>query len=551
MKTTVTATAALVAALSLPQLSLAERHTLTMNIQQVTSWVRNFNPYNETTRLRSTREFIYEPLAIYNVFEQGQPYYRLAVAEAYSDDLMTFTYDLREGVQWSDGRPFTAADVVFTFEMLKQNPALDTGAIWNRLEAVEAEGDHRVHFHLSEVNTGIHLRLVDVPVVPEHIWSSVSDPVSFTNDNPVGTGPFTEIERFTPQIYVQCANPSYWDAQAVQIDCLRFPQLATNDNTLAAAASGELDWFGSFIPDIDRTYVSRNPQHHKYWLPAGSMVAMIMNLETEHEGNREAFNDVNFRRAYSMAMDRAAQVNIAGYGYPTLNDYASGLGELYAAWADAELREQYLPFMSYDLDSARELLLNAGYQQNSNGFLSTPSGNSIEFDIIVPNGWTDWVNTVQIAAEGLQEIGINARVRTPEAAVWDQSLINGNYDSAINSWLPGATPHRMLDNAFHSRFKDNTRFAAARYHNDELDALLDQFFTITSLPEQQSIIHKIEAIIAEDMAYVPVFNNPMWYQYNDSRFVGWWSEDNPKGRPQPHAGNPERLLHLLDLSPRQ
>ena len=148
--------------------------------------------------------------------------------------------------------------------------------------------DHTVRFDLKNVNTGIVYTLAQVYVVPEHVWSKVADPVTFTNaPNPVGTGPLTEIRRFTPQEYIQCRNPNYWDAAHLKVDCLRLPQIANNDQALAAAATGELDWFGSFLPDIEKTYVAKDPENHKYWFPAGSIVFFAMNFGQQERGQQD------------------------------------------------------------------------------------------------------------------------------------------------------------------------------------------------------------------------------------------------------------------------
>ena len=117
-------------------------------------------------------------------------------------------------------------------------------------------------------------KIVEMPIIAQHAWKDVADPVTFANETPVGTGPMTEITRFTPQIYEQCRNPHYWDAASLKVDCLRFPQIANNDQMLTAAASGELDWFASFLPDIDKTYVASDKDHHGYWFPPGSLVAV-------------------------------------------------------------------------------------------------------------------------------------------------------------------------------------------------------------------------------------------------------------------------------------
>jgi peptide/nickel transport system substrate-binding protein len=93
------------------------------------------------------------------------------------------------------------------------------------------------------------------------------------------------------------------------------------------------------------------------------------------------------------------------------------------------------------------------------------------------------------------------------------------------------------------------RFAAARYVNPELDAALDAFNATTDADAQREAMTKILALIAADMPLINVFNNPLWYEYNTTRFTGFFNADNPVARPVVYAGVPERLLHLLALSP--
>ncbi|RED53756.1 ABC transporter substrate-binding protein [Aestuariispira insulae] len=525
--------------------------TLTAVAQLTQSFVRNFNPFNETTRLHSTRHFIYEPLAIFNEMKDGQPEFRLAESFQYSDDLSSVTFKLREGVKWSDGEDFNADDVLYTFRLVRENKALDLRSIWEVISEVRKIDDHTVEFTLAAPDTTAAIELVRVYIVPEHVWSKVDDPVSFANENPVGTGPMTQVDRFTEQVYVQCANPHYWDKANLEIDCMRFPQLATNDQLLAAAKKGDLDWFGAFIPDIEKTFVDADPAHHKYWFPAGPTVALNINFQSPNDNNRKAFSNVNFRRAVSMSMDRQAMVDIAGYGYPSPNEYASGVGRAFDSWASQDVEQKFGKFARYNPADARKLLAAGGFKDaDGDGFIDNPDGSPITFDIIVPNGWTDWVNTCQLAAEGLNAIGINAKISTPDASVWRQKLINGEYDIGINAYFAGVTPYRQFNTAFHSSYTGKSRFAATRFMNDSLDKALDQYKLTANRDEQRKALHQVQAIVAENQAYVPLFNNPTWYEYNSQRFDGWFSADNPAAKPEVFAGNPSRLLHLLSLKPR-
>lgn len=540
---------ALAAAVMVPATARAEA-VLTAFAQELTAWVENFNPYLNATVIPSAEDFIFEPLVVFNVLQGGKPEYRLAESFTYGDDLKSVTFKIRDGVKWSDGQPFTAKDVLFTFNLIKQHKQLDLRAIWGSINNVEIVDGNSVRIDFNQADAGLIYKIVGVYVVPEHIWSKVADPVTFTNPNPVGSGPMTEIRRFTPQEYVQCRNPNYWDADNLKVDCLRFPQIAGNDQALALAAKGELDWFGSFLPDIEKTYVAADPEHHGYWFPAGSPVAFTMNMQSTDAGNNKAFNDVNFRRAFSMAMDRQAMVDIAGYGYPTINEYPSGIGKAFHAWNNPEVDAKFGQFYKYNIEAAKQLLADSGYKDaDGDGFIDNPDGSKISFEVIVPNGWTDWVNTCQLAIEGLAELGIDARLATPEAPAWTDALRTGNYQVAINSFTTGVTPHFSIDLALHSRNIGQTRFAAAKYSNPDLDKLLDSFYTTADHEQQVQIMNQIQVEIAEDTPIVPVFNNPLWYEYNTKRFTGWYNADNPVARPVVYAGVPERLLHLLALRP--
>ena len=174
----------------------------------------------------------------------------------------------------------------------------------------------------------------------------------------------------------------------------------------------------------------------------------------------------------------------------------------------------------------------------------------ISFDILVPNGWTDWVNTVQLAVEGLSEIGVSAKVATPEEPVWQQRLTDADYDVAINSHFVGPNPFMHLNGVLHSRNQGKTRFAPTRYSNPELDKLLNSFYATADTREAGRVMSEIQMMVGADMPFVAVFNNPLWYQFNTKRFEGWFNADNPVANPVVHDNQPTRLLHLLALKPK-
>ena len=202
------------------------------------------------------------------------------------------------------------------------------------------------------------------------------------------------------------------------------------------------------------------------------------------------------------------------------------------SWNNPDADAKFGAFARHDLEAAKKALADAGYKDvDGDGFIETPDGQAIAFDILVPNGWTDWVNTVQLAVEGLGELGINAKVATPELPVWQERLTKGDFDVAIDSHFAGPDPFLQFNGVLHSRNQGKTRFAPTRYSNPELDALLDSFYATADGAKQKEIMNQIQMVIAADMPYVTVFNNPRWYQYNTKRFEGFFSAENPMAVP--------------------
>ena len=549
--------AAIVSALSLVSYSSVAADTtgmskLTIIPNHNASLIRNFNPY-AVSRLHTARDFIFEPLVIFNELKGNVPEYRLATGYELSEDLLSITFDLREGVKWSDGETFNADDVVFTFELVKGNPNIDDRGINSKIKSVEKLGPYQVRFHLNEVNTNISYEIVQVPIVPEHQWKGVEDPAAFMNPNPVGTGPFTELPQFTKTLFLQCRNPNYWDQANLDVDCLRVPQMNHNDQVLGELMNSSIDWAGSFVPDIDQTYMKAS-ENHGYWYPPAGTQAFVFNYASKDKVKHEVLNDIEFRRAFSMALDRQTLIDIANYGNAVLNDFASGLGYAFEAWSDKETHNKYKPFMTYSPENAKALLAKAGYKDLDNdGFVESPSGGKFELLIQSPQGWTDFNNTVMLAAEQLAEAGINVKARTPDFSIYNKGMISADYDIAYTNYFHGPTPHKYWDSGYHSRLQASEgmpRFAMHHWKNDKLDTLLDSFYRTADNQEQRKIAHSIQALIAKHQVTVPVLSGPNFYQYNTTRFTGWWNKENPKGRPMVWEGTPERLLHVLDLKPR-
>ncbi len=532
-----------------PAAAETETPNLKILVDSTTGWVRNFNPW-----IGGRGNWAYESLVIFDMLDSSKIHYWLATDFEMAEDLESIYVDLREGVKWSDGEDFTADDVIFTFEYAKKHPEIDMSGLGESVKSIEKLSDHAVRIHLTKQNAFAAYEILGdgLRIVPKHIWSEIEQPAQNANINPVGTGPFTEIQRFTPQVYIQCRNPHYWNDD-LSIDCLEFPQYSSNDAALEMLSNGEIDWAGVFIPDIEKTYVKNNP-HNKYWFPSGSAVRITMNYQTNNEGAKKAFANKSFRQAFNLAMDRDAMMMVGAYGYVEGGNPASALPSGLWSWRDETADSTWADSYQYDLARAKMLLKEAGFvDNNGNGSVDNIDGSDLHFRIQVPSGWTDWVNNAAIAVEGLREIGINATVITPEVNAYAQNWQTSNFDACFCAGADGASIWRYYDFAMHSRYANSGMWWSTSMHNyinPELDHLIDQLSLTLDPDAQREIVHKIENIYADDIVQVPLYNNGVWYLYNDSRFEGFASEEDPFIYPAPFEGM-NRIVHVMSLKPKQ
>lgn len=377
---------------------------VTVAEQQRQTWIRNFNflvPGN--TALWPSDNGIYEPLMIASrITGQITPW--LAESHTYSADNLGLTLTIRQNVLWSDGTPFAASDVAFTFNLLKGNAALSgAGAIRNILDnttSITAPDATTVVFAFTEVYSPGLYDIIAQNIVPEHIWSTVADPITFLNENPVGTGPFTEVSIFTSQYFELRRNPNYWQAEKILIEGLRFPIFGDNDTAQRSLVGGEVDWAGKFIPDIQSVYVAQDPTNFGYWFPpTGDTIHLYLNTTVA------PFDNVEVRKAFSMGIDRADIVSFAMYDYVGPAD-STGLSGGYPAWKN----DQYTtaPWMNFDAEAAAAAMDAAGLVLN--GDVRTFNGAPMEYELLVVAGWTDWNQSCQIMADNLGQLGITVTV---------------------------------------------------------------------------------------------------------------------------------------------
>lgn len=520
---------------------------LTCNNEQQATWIRNFNPLlSENASSRWPTNFgIYEPLFVWNTI-QGTTTPWLATEWTFSEDNLALTFTLQEGVTWSDGTPFTANDVAFTWNLLRDNEALPGNGARTalpRLASVEASDDLTVVFTFSEVFTIAQYEIGQQLIVPQHIFEAVEDPVTYANEEPVGTGPFTEVARFENQIFELHANPNYWQEGKPAIRGLRLPAYPSNDAIQLAALNGEVDWHANFIPDIEAVYVGEDPENHNYWFPpTGAVVHLYLNTTIA------PFDNPDVRKAISLALNRDQIVEIAMYGYTHPAD-ATGLSDAFEDWKV----EQALAadWVSYDPDRANEMLDTAGLMMDGD-VRKTADGTELAFELNVVSGWSDWVQSCDIMARNLEEVGIRATVQPYDQTTWQTRVQNGDFTMSIGWSSQGAT----IFNFYRGVMSTETVYPVGesgtenwhRFGSEEADTLIASFAATSDEAEQRDIASQLQVMYAEQAPAIPLFPGPQWGEFNSSRFEGFPSEEDPYALLSTYAN--ERGIVLTTITPK-
>ena len=524
-------TAAMTAALSAPAFAAGEHEqggSLTVPIITAT-FVEDFNPFSNA-QIDLVRGTMFEPLFVHNAMT-GDTNWRLAEGFEYSEDLMTWTVTMKEGLTWSDGEALDASDVAFSFNLGKDDATLDKSGKWadGLIKSVTAPDARTVVVEFNRPDATFDWYLEDVYIVPEHIWAGVEDKITFANANPVGSGPMTEVRTVRDNQIEICRNPNYYKAAEglPYLDCIKFRQYSDNSQIQPALMADEIDWGSNFIADIDKTYVAASPDTHGYWYPANDLINIYLNT-------REApFSDLAFRQAFSMALDRDTIVDLAAYGYPTPERHVTGIGEFFKVHFNDEVNAKYDYLAEYNPDAAMALLDEAGYVDvDGDGFRENPDGSPIDFDIHVVNGWTDWVQTVQMTTEYLAEIGIKANTRAVDWGVYDSALKEGTYQASINWSVTNSNdPILAYRNYFHPSREGQSWHTNHGKASAEMGALVDEYGQTSDEGRREEILATLMEYTAEQLAFVPLFSNPTWYQYNATRVGGWPTAENPTVHP--------------------
>ena len=515
--------------------------SVTISNEQGTTWTCGFNPFNASVSFLSFGTE-YEELTYVDGLKSGKTTPWLAKSYAWSNGNKTLTFTIRDGVKWSDGKPFSAADVVYTFNLLKKNPALDLNANWSVLKSVTQNGN-KVVFNFKTAAVPYFYYIADqTPIVAQHVWTSIKNPTTYKDTKPVGTGPFT-MSSCSPQVIKYKKNPSYWQSGKPTIDTVYYPAFTSNDPANQQLASGKAQWGSQFIPNINAYYLKKSPDNH-YWFPPVVNVAVYIN-QTD-----PILKNLPVRQAMAYAIDRNKVSEIGEYGYEPPSNQTGIVTPTFSDWLDQGLAKK----VDYNPTKAEQILQQAGYKKVG-GVYQTPDGKPLSFTMINIGGYSDWVASAQLVQEQLKAVGIKVVPQNLSSQTYDNDVYTGHYQLAYDgNQTAGPTPYYELRSLLYSKGSAPIGKTAGsdweRYSNPQVDQLIEQYAATSDSATQHKIVKQLEAAMVNDIPVIPVTEGVDWYQYNTKDIAGWVTKGDPFARPAAYV-NPDWGVMLLHLKAKQ
>ena len=503
--------------------------TLTVVADEGTTVQADFNPFQiATDSATGGTDMLYLPLAAYNSLTGKYIDYLATNVDVVSAKQVDFT--LRSGVKWSDGKPVTAADVEYTFGILKKYPSLDTTGVWQVLQSVSTSGNTLV-FTLKTPDSQIAPELAQIPVVPEAAWSSVSNPETFANADPsVVDGPYELQNASTVKVVFQ-KNPSYFGiAQMSQApDTVTALPQEPGATQVLDLEKGVFDW--NETNDADRgglasDWVAKNPADNHYWLPAAGLVTLYLNLD------KAPFNDPDFRLALDYGISRAAVSSAAN-----INGYESPATQTGLLPSNDNLIPASVPDggdVSYDPAKARQILLSDGYHY-SGGKLIGKNGQQVTFTLQTIQGFVDWLSDAETIASELGTLGISVQVSQVQFSSGVSNVFSGEYDTAIYfgglDLEPYANYQSLLASYLAAPIGQPSGGDYERLNSSKADGLLDEIASTTSTSAQNAAIASLASDVYTSVPVIELTIQPGWYEYSTKNYTGWPDAANPYADP--------------------
>jgi len=499
----------------------------------------NFNPLIAWAAVTGTIGLIYEPLFIYDPLKNKlEPW--LAESGKWIND-NTYEVVLKKGLTWQDGKPLTANDVKFTFDLAKKYPAISFSGIWGWLKEVKVIDNRTVQFIFSQPHYAEwKYWLYNIPIVPEHIWKNIENPAKYANiKNPVGSGMY-KLYKVEKTEFILVRNDKWWGIKYYGKPApkyLVYVLVYSNNVALSMLEKGELDWSNFFIPGIPKvksqyhivTWYDTKPYH----LPANTVFLFMNDQEWP-------FNNSEFRRAIAYAIDpeeiaQVAEENQVSPANP------SGLIIKYPVFKKIYSESLVKKYgFSYNPQKADEILDKLGFKWSDNHQyrIDPKTGKPLKtFTIIVPYGWTDWMEMARLISNQLGLIGIKVTPKFLDYSTYYTDLTKGTFDMAINNFGSQvyATPWEWYDWLLYPNVTPigTPTYSGnwGRYKNKEIAQLLTMINLEKDENKRIQYYYSLEELFLKNLPYIPIIYNGAWFEASTKYWTNWPNEHNPYAYP--------------------
>ncbi len=464
----------------------------------------SFNPILYSTAFGAeVIQHISETLFDFN--DNWEPTPSLAESWKWSDDKLTFTVNLRQGVKFTDGAELTADDVVFTLMALKDPGYTGPRASSMKdIESVTAVDKHTVAFKLSKPFAPIFTN-INYGILQKKLFESTSiadmekNPVSM---NPVGTGPY-KLKEYVRGQYVLLERNNDWWGTAVYggapfIDTILLKVIPDSQTQLAALQNGEIDWMNPEPSDVTMLETDYKDKLTAYNYDRNGFGYIQMNNQ------KAPLNDKLVRQALTYGLDRNSIITGVMEGRATIPP-----GPIPpVSWAFDKNAKSY----DYDPAKAKSLLEEAGYKLNANGIYEK-NGQPLKLTFYGSSGSTLIEGIAAIARNNWKQIGVELDVQLMDYnAMSDNFVKPGKFDLSFGGMSLGLDPDSQY-NLFHSSTgtpdaKGNVNgFNRARYGNPEVDKLLEQARAESDVAKRKEFYTQFQQIVIDEAPVIMVYAN--------------------------------------------
>jgi peptide/nickel transport system substrate-binding protein len=423
----------------------------------------------------------------------------LATDWSLSEDGLTWTFTLREGVKWQDGQPLTGDDVVFSIEYAKAHP----GASWfmaqiSEIEVAEVVGDNQVAIRLRRPYAPFLQTVAEAMFIfPRHIWEEVADPQAYTEpDAFVGSGAYKLVEFSQEEgAYLFEANPDFF----LGLPYVRRIAFVPTSDDILALSNGDVDAFDKFGGVTDEMLTPFREAPFAVEVAPGEWgMFLYFNLEKE-----TPLQDVRVRQAIAHAVDRQAMVDRVLFGFGDVGNpgFLPPANPFY---------NQDVSEYAYDPEQAKALLAEAGYDGAPIRLVYSP----------------DWImasaRVVEIIRSGLGEIGLNLEATPMDQATIDAAAKEASYEMMLTGFGGlGSDPDQLRRN-FASSSPAAGFSRGVGYRNAAFDALAAAQVGMTDVTERRDAINAMQEILAQDLPALPLYYTRRVVVYNADVFDNWY-----------------------------